>query len=820
MAGKKPESKKKGLGCLPRLIIFLVILILVVYAAGKFLFPTERVKAEIVQRASKMLGRTVELDNLSFSLLPTPSLDMRGFRIYNPEEFPGAEFVTVDRLACGLKIMPLFRKQLVFSEIAIEHPVIHLRKTIDGRTNYSFTLNTGGQPVETPVGTKKKVSSEEAALTVFAFDWAAIKNGDLIYIDDSAQSKTTLSNFSLETRLNVEADGKSGHSTGTLRIPSLNSTLVPEKVPLDINIAYNADIDFQHADLVLKNTTMEINGVPFAIDATVRNLIDPSSVFASIKAADVSLEPLVQYIPSSENFDTKQLRLQGKISGEMEARIEFGPQREPYLNGNFDFKDLTVGYQTVAARVHFDDFKVGFDFDTVSFASEGGKLSDRDFYLAGSVKNWDDPVFDIKTRGSYDLAGILPFMDKTYGHQLSGDLRFNLAAAGQKSKWADTRLAGTIAVDKAYYDNDSITSPLERLDLMMTIGDRKTTVDSMYIVYPGVRATLTGTLKNGFAHLLQPRGGYPKPYLDFKLKSPLVNYDILVPEDDALPASTAAGTTEMAAPIFLPDIEAGGTVAIDTLVYSQVDLTNITGDVAYKDGIITFTNARGDIYSGKVSGAGTVDITDMYQPAIKCEFTANNVEANDFMARFADLDGHLYGKMNLDGTLSGRGAEFPDFIKTLSADGNVDLKDGKLVNFDLINDMAKQFGFKTFQEEDIRQLVSAVKIRDGRLLLDGTKVFSKMGDWNIGGTVGFLEKKLDLFMGVYLSPEFSKNLNLMGGLLEDDKGRVRLGFNVGGTYEKPVISNITTDNSVIQKKAEDKLKEGADKLLKGLFKKK
>ena len=819
MTGKKQEAKKKGLGCLPRLIILIIILILAVYAAGKIFFPAEKVKAEIVKRASAMLGRTVELDDVSFSILPTPTLDLKGLRIYNPEDFPGAEFVSIDRLACGLKIMPLLRRQFAFSEISIDHPVIRMRKTAEGRNNYSFKLDTGDKPVETPIGTKKEVTSEEAAMTVFAFDWAEIKNGDLVYIDDSAQSKTVLTNFTLETRLNIDGDGKTGRSSGTLTIPDLTSTFIPEKIPLNVNLAYNAEVDFQHADLIFKNTTLEINGIAFGIEATVRNLADPSSVFASINARDVSLEPLMKYVPSSESFDKSLLRLQGKLDADAEARIEFGEKREPYFSGKFNFKDLTIGYQTVSTRLHFDAFKADFNLDSASFVSEGGKLSDQDYILSGSVRNWEDPVYSIRTKGSYQLSGLLPFMDPNLGHKLSGQARFDLKAAGQKSQWLKTQVLGTIFIDKAYYTNDSLTSPLERLDLAMTLAERKTSIDSLYIEYPGVKATLTGTMSNGFAHLIEPREGHKKPYLDFVLKSPLVNYDILVPEEE-IPATGAGGTAELAAPIFLPDIEAGGKVYIDTLVYSKVEFTKLVGDVSYKDGIITFKNSRANVYTGQVSADGTVDINDLYQPEIACNFNATNIEANDFMARFANLDGHLYGKTNMKGTLTGKGSEFEDFVKSMVASGDFDIKDGKLVNFDLINNVAQQFGMKTFKEETLKEFAGIVKIRNGKLLLDNTKLLSKMGDWDLGGTVAFLDKGLDLGVSVYLSKDYSKELDLLGGLLQDDQGRVRLSFNLGGTYDKPAISNLSTDNSLIKKKTEDKIKEGADKLLKDIFKKK
>jgi len=817
----KKESAKKGLGCLPRLIILIVFLIVAVYVAGKVFFPAERVRAEIVKKASQTLGRVVELDNLSFSILPSPSLDLKGLRIYNPEDFPGAEFVTVDRLACDLKLMPLLKKQLVFSEIRVVHPIIRLRKTADGRTNYSFELDTGDKPIETPMGEKESMTSEEAALGVFAFDWAAIEGGDVIYVDDSAQTKTVLSGFDLETRLKVDNEGKTGHTVGTLKIPSMSSTFLPENIPLAIDMAYNADIDFQYADLVFKNTTLEINGIAFGIEATIRNIMDPASVFAKLNARDVSVEPLLDYIPQSEGLDKNLLRLQGKLDADIEARVEMDDAREPYLSGRLDLKDLTVGYQTVAARAHFDHFKIDFDFDSAVFVSQGGRLSDRDFSISGKVGNFDDPVFAVATSGSYELSGLEPFMDAAYGHELSGMAEFDLKAAGQKSKWPDTRFLGTLAVKDGYYNNDSLTSALEKLDMRITLEESRVEVNNLYVEYPGVRATITGTLKNGFAHLLEPRAGHPKPYLDFRLVSPLVNYDILVPEEEEAEVETGSGGdgAEMAAPVFLPDIDAGGTVLIDTLVYSKVEFTNVTGDVAYKDGVITFTDARANLYTGKVSGRGAVDINDMYRPEVNCEFQADDIEANDFMARFANLDGHLYGKMDMKGNLTGQGAEFDEFLRSMVADGDLRMEQGKLVNFDLINNMADQFGFKTFEEESLRDLSGDVRIEDGKLMIDGARVFSKMGDWDIGGGVAFLDKKLDLDIGLYLSEEYSKDLDLLGGLLQDDKGRVKLNFDLVGSYTRPSITNISTSNDLIKEKAEDQLKEGAKNLLDKLFKK-
>ena len=51
--------------------------------------------------------------------------------------------VSIDRLSCGLKLLPLLKKQFVFDEITVHHPVMKLYKARDGKTNFDFEIDTG-----------------------------------------------------------------------------------------------------------------------------------------------------------------------------------------------------------------------------------------------------------------------------------------------------------------------------------------------------------------------------------------------------------------------------------------------------------------------------------------------------------------------------------------------------------------------------------------------------------------------------------------------------------------------------------------------------
>ncbi len=820
----KSESKSRGMGCVARLIAVIVVLIIIAVVVVRLMFPAERIRQEIVDRASAALGRTVEIDEVSLSLFPGLALDIKGLRIYNPPDFPGTEFVTVNRLRAGLKLMPLLRKQFVFSEISVVHPVIRLHKAADGRTNWSFTI-TPDEPIETPMGQRDQVSSEEAAMSAFGFDWAKLSGGDIIYTDDTDSTRLSLTNFTLDTRMQLDEAGTTGTALGKLHIPSIESNLIPEDAPLDLKLTYNASIDFAHTDIMLDNSMITINGIPFEGEATLRNFTDPYSLFVKLRAAGVEIEPLLTYIPKNSGFNAAALRLQGNLTGDIESRIEFASERKPYLSGRLVASELLLGYLTVNNRATFDSLAVAFSFDSVSFTSFGGSLTGRDFAVSGLVKNWDNLYFNLQTSGGYNLASAAAFLDPDIRHELRGMATFDLKLTGYKADWINAEMFGWFRADSGYYNNDSLTSPLTRLDLQLSFNRDKVKVDTLWAEYPGVRMGLSGNLQNGLGHLLAPDGGHPKPYLSFKLHAPLINYDELIPADSLTPEEAAeperrTDTTTVSAPIFLPDIEAGGAVVVDTFQYNWVSFYDIAGDVSYKDGIITYTNATGRVLAGAVSSNGTVNINDMYNPVVKSEFVAKNVQANEFMEAFAGLEGHLYGKWDLEGAFETRGRRMDKIISSLNATGTVNMADGRIVNFDIIKKASQKLGFKTFDTEELNNLTSDVIIRDGRLILDGTKVLTDMGDWTLGGAVDMENKSLDLAVKLYLSPQYSDDFKALGNLLQDKQGRITVTFDITGDYKSPKISDLGTDTDVVKEKIEDVIKEGAQNLLDRFKKKK
>ena len=114
------------------------ILILVVLFLG--FVDWNLLKRPVESLLSARTGRTVHIDgNLKVHLLSwTPSASLEGLRIGNPAWVGGGETARIRRLALKVKLMPLFKGDVVLPLVEVDQPLIRLVRQADGRNNWTF----------------------------------------------------------------------------------------------------------------------------------------------------------------------------------------------------------------------------------------------------------------------------------------------------------------------------------------------------------------------------------------------------------------------------------------------------------------------------------------------------------------------------------------------------------------------------------------------------------------------------------------------------------------------------------------------------------
>jgi uncharacterized protein involved in outer membrane biogenesis len=322
-----------------------------------------------------------------------------------------------------------------------------------------------------------------------------------------------------------------------------------------------------------------------------------------------------------------------------------------------------------------------------------------------------------------------------------------------------------------------------------------------------------------------------KPVLNFSLNSPLIDLDEIFPV--AKGAETEKGKA-VPDTILLPDINAKGQISVQKLFFRKVEYTNLSASLDVTDGILRIDNAASNVYTGTIGGKVACDLNDINNIKFNTDFTASQIEANDFLSRFTAIGDHLFGKLNLTASFSGRGNKVDDIRKSLTASGTSTITDGKLINWELLNELASYLKVKTFKEEQIRTLRNSFRIENGRVWFDDFSALTKSGDFELSGSVG-MDGSLDYKLTVILSPELSLSFDALGELseyLKNDQGRVVLDVKIKGPAKNPEFALDTSKaeerfkERMTQKfkgekeKVTEELKKKGEDLLKDFFKKK
>jgi hypothetical protein len=199
------------------------------------------------------------------------------------------------------------------------------------------------------------------------------------------------------------------------------------------------------------------------------------------------------------------------------------------------------------------------------------------------------------------------------------------------------------------------------------------------------------------------------------------------------------------------------------------------------------------------------------------------------VSRFSKFGGHLFGKVNLNGSYQASGWEPDEFMNSLTMNAKADVHEGKMVTsgllYSAISGLAKNAGQSFEREQPLKGLNTDVVVKDGKVGLDKLKTrIGNMGDLELGGFYSFsgdVEYKGSILLSRDWTAKLLSQKGLLSGLagLFTDKSveRIKLPIAIGGTVDKPAVN---IDYSALTKDVGDKLTKDADDFLKGLFKKK
>jgi hypothetical protein len=320
------------------------------------------------------------------------------------------------------------------------------------------------------------------------------------------------------------------------------------------------------------------------------------------------------------------------------------------------------------------------------------------------------------------------------------------------------------------------------------------------------------SVKNFFAMVMEQTEKNIKPSATITLTSNrLRTVDLIAESEDA---AKDGEKLKPAAPIILPNVDVDANVNIEKFSTDKFDFENARGSLHLSDGIVNLKKISVNAFQGNILTDGTLDLRKQEDHPFNLNLDIVGVEANSFLPKFTSFGNNLFGKFTMNTSLKGNLDDTLGIIpKTLLGEGKVQIYDGRLKNYPIMEKIADFSGLNELREVEFKNWSNKFTISEGRINIKDLKINSLNTDFAVNGSQGF-DGTLDYNMAVKLPGSVSDRLKIggMGGqvmnLLKDKEGRINLNLLVGGILNKP---SVVLDTKEQQKQLEELARQEVDK---------
>ena len=586
---------------------------------------------------------------------------------------------------------------------------------------------------------------------------------------------------------------------------------------------------------------LKINGLPLSFTGNLTTLPDSLRANGQVHTENIALTDLFVFLTPEQLAPMEPFTIAGDVS--VKADLDFDQVRaEPLAyEGRVRVAGLRASSRDIEGELRVREIRVDFKPDELKVKSDGGDFADQPLDLTLTVSDFEDPKVDGAVSGSIDLAFVKPFLPPGQKADLAGRCNLEAKFSGRMENVEEMDYAGRAVFQDVSYRDPALPDALEKLNGAVSFDPGSVTVEKLEAVFGAGDLTLTGKLVDHLPYFLpgekDNRDALPKPSLTFDVRSNRIDIDKLFPAaapGASSPTASVASLSDTIQAEPIPDLLCQGTIRADTLIYSKVSFTQVSGKIRLKDRILESYDVTANVFGGSALGKVAIDLNNLNDPGYSGVFEASDIEADNFVTRFAEFGGGVvFGKAALAGSFSAKGRD-PERIKsTMTMESKASVTSGKIVTGQFVDSalgsLAAKLGGKLDKEQALKDLTTLIKVENGRVGLDQFKTkLGSLGDLSLGGSYGF-DGDLDYKGSILLSKDQTARLYASGGLVGsvagmfgDKSERLRLPLTVGGTMTSPRMgidySEMTRNiESQLSNKVKDDLKDELNKKLKGLF---
>ena len=839
------------------LAVIAALVIIAVLALPAFLDVNryhDRIQAELQER----LNRPVTLGTLRLSLLPF-AIRVDNTMIGEDPRFPGGRpFAQVEQLYVSAKLLPLLRGEIEVGSLELRKPRVELIRNQQGVWNFESlgkkkAAGAEPQPRELVLA-NLKILDGQVAITDFkerqsrtVYDHLDLEVSG--YAPDREFSLAVAAHLPGEGKQMLKLEGKAGPIAeqptatpfdGTLRLDQvslaalqkflnsealsgINATASGEmdvenkagriasngslklqdlrirgtEVGYPITADYNLVNDLDAKLLSIEKATLKLGSTPISITGTVNTGATPAQIDLRVKASNVSIEEAARLAAASGVAFNPGMNISGRLTADVHAQ---GSAQQPALNGALKVQDVNVAGKGLPQPVRMGSVELQLSPQAIrsnSFsASTGGTTVTAQFTLAQYTTPKSN--LDLTLRTVNARVGELLNIAQAYGVSAvegmtgSGSITLDLRASGPLKDSAAMAYTGSGSLESASLNLPQLTQPLQVRNASIRFSQNSIVLENMAATLGQTNASGTFTLRN-----------FAAPQVQFNLNADKINasewqqmFSPAAPQKRAetlglVPAAHAAGSEQS----LLAKATGTGSLAIGTLLYDQLTLTNVRSTVTLDRGLIRLSPITADLYGGRELGAVIID-TRSTPTTYTVSSKLQQVDANKLLSSVSSLKQTLYGLLAANADTKFTATSSDQIARSLNGTVSLNLKDGKIANMDLLYELASIGKFLTFGRgaqpfTSIAQLTGNFDVRNGLARTDDLKATINGGTLAAAGTVNLADQSLNMRVTAVLSKVMSEQVGgtqvggFMSTALANSRGELVIPVIVSGSFSQP-----------------------------------
>jgi hypothetical protein len=782
----------KGLG------IFLLVTIIAL-AAAPFLFK-DKIKAMVLKSINENVDATVAFTDVDLSLLksfPNANVTISNLGIINKAPFEGDTLFYAGETNLKMSIKELFKSEnetMNLQSFRLKDAIVNVIFNKDGIGNFDIALKDDEE---------KKDDSESKPFNLSIQNYE-IENLKMAYWDQGSNIKLALTELNHTGKGNF-AEQKLDLDTKTTTKLSfeMDGTNYMKNVTLSLDAILGIDLDKMKFEF--KDNKALINQLPLEFNGFLQMQENGQLYDLTFKTPTSDFKNFLGLVPEAyagninQVKTTGEFKVEGKVAGELtETTIPKFNIEIASKNASFQYPDLPKSVKNIIIDTHIIN-ETGLMNDTYVNLDQLSFTIDQDVFNAkANVRNLtENALVNAELKGTINLANVTKAYPVQLDKPLTGILKADVTTkfdmkSVETSQYQNIQNSGTMSLTGFNYEGPEMAKPFQINKTSITFNPNQIKLNEFDAKTGSSDVNITGNLDNfyGFLFKNQVLKG------SFNLAS-----NKLVVSDFMAPTTTTDDTGKKATEaVKIPSfLDCNLTAKATTVVYDNLNLKNVSGNLAIKDEAVNLSNLKMDVFGGNIGLNGTVS-TKGDKPKFNMDLALNAVNIAesftqlDMLKSIAPIANTINGKLNSTIKLSGdlTNDMTPD-LKTISGDlfGQLLNTSVNQQNSQLLSSLSNNVKFLDVSKLNLNDVKAALSFKDGKVALKPMQLKYQDIGIEVGGTHGFDQKmNYDVKFDVpakYLGTEVTNLLSKLTPAEQQKIESVPVTANLTGSFSQPSV---------------------------------